>query len=65
MPQALYETSMDFSRTVISIAGWFRLARLAALMPAASAPMTTNFMTYSFCSFMVAELELTDLCERR
>jgi hypothetical protein len=48
MPQALYETSMVFSRTVISIAGWFRLARLAALMPAASAPMTTNFMVFSF-----------------
>jgi hypothetical protein len=39
---------MVFSKTVISISGWFRLARLAALMPAASAPITTNFMAFSF-----------------
>jgi hypothetical protein len=30
------------------MSGWLRLARLAALMPAASPPITTNFILYSF-----------------
>jgi hypothetical protein len=38
---------MVFSSTVISKSGQLRFALLAALIPAASPPMTTNFITAS------------------
>src|SRR6266496_1414204 len=41
-PQAPYETTGPFSRTMISRPGSIRRARAAALSPAATPPMTTS-----------------------